>query len=148
MSTLSTQLNWGASYLINDVYKRFIKRPEEFATTNASEKHYVAISRIITIVLMVVSLAVTTQMQTISGVWSFLIECGAGLGLVLILRWYWWRINAWSEIVATIAPFIGYAISRYVLKLEFPDSFFITVGFTTISWLLATYMTEPTDDEN
>ena len=147
MSTLSTQLNWGASYLINDVYKRFIKRPEEFATTNASEKHYVGISRIITIVLMVVSLAVTTQMQTISGVWSFLIECGAGLGLVLILRWYWWRINAWSEIVATIAPFIGYAISRYVLKLEFPDSFFITVGFTTISWLLATYMTEPTDDE-
>lgn len=147
MSTLSTQLNWGASYLINDVYKRFIKRPEEFATTNASEKHYVVISRIITIVLMVVSLAVTTQMQTISGVWSFLIECGAGLGLVLILRWYWWRINAWSEIVATIAPFIGYAISRYVFHLEFPDSFFITVGFTTISWLLATYMTEPTDDE-
>jgi SSS family solute:Na+ symporter len=147
MSTLATQLNWGASYLINDVYKRFIKRPEAFATNNASEKHYVVISRITTVLIMVISLAVTTQMQTISGVWSFLIECGAGLGLVLILRWYWWRINAWSEIVATIAPFIGYGISRYGLNMQFPDSFFITVGFTTISWLLATYMTEPTDDE-
>lgn len=147
MSTLSTQLNWGASYLINDVYKRFVKRPEEFSTTHASEKHYVGISRMVTIILMVISLAVTTQMQTISGVWSFLIECGAGLGLVLILRWYWWRINAWSEIVATIAPFIGYAVSRYALNLQFPDSFFITVGFTTISWLLATYMTEPADEE-
>lgn len=147
MSTLATQLNWGASYLLNDVYKRFIRKPGDFSDHDVAEKHYVRISRITTVLLMVISLIVTTQMNTISGVWAFLIECGAGLGLVLILRWYWWRINAWSEIVATIAPFIGYAFSRYVLHWEFPDSFFVTVAFTTACWLLATYMTEPTDDE-
>ncbi|MGB3074264.1 MAG: sodium:solute symporter family protein [Chitinophagales bacterium] len=147
MSTLATQLNWGASYLLNDVYKRFIRKPSVFNEEKAGERHYVAVSRIITILLMIVSLAVTTQMQTISGVWSFLIECGAGLGLVLILRWYWWRINAWSEITATIAPFAGYAFSRYVLKWEFPDSFFVTVGFTTVCWLVATFITAPVEEE-
>lgn len=147
MSTLSTQLNWGASYLINDVYKRFFKRSDSFENDKAAEKHYVWASRVLTIILMVLSLAVTTQMQTISGVWSFLIECGAGLGMVLILRWYWWRINAWSEIAATIAPFIGYGFSRFLLKWEFPDSFFVTVGFTTVSWLAVTFLTAPTDAE-
>lgn len=147
MSTLATQLNWGASYLLNDVYKRFIRKRNAFAEEKTAERHYVQISRIITVLLMIVSLAVTTQMQTISGVWSFLIECGAGLGLVLILRWYWWRINAWSEIAATVAPFVGFAFSRYVLHLEFPDSFFVTVSFTTVCWLVVTFLTKPTDEE-
>lgn len=145
MSTLSTQLNWGASYLLNDVYKRFVKQPSIFSDAKSGEKHYVAVSRAITILLMVVSLAVTTQMKTISGVWSFLIECGAGLGLVLILRWYWWRINAWSEIAATVAPFAGFAFSRFVMHWEFPDSFFVTVGFTTLCWLIVTFITPPAD---
>lgn len=147
MSTLSTQLNWGASYLINDVYKRFFKPEEAFSNEKAAEKHYVRASRVLTIALMILSLAVTTQMSTISGVWSFLIECGAGLGMVLILRWYWWRINAWSEITATIAPFAGYAFSKFILKWDFPDSFFVTVGFTTVSWLIVTFITVPTDEE-
>lgn len=66
---------------------------------------------------------------------------------VLILRWYWWRINAWSEIVATIAPFVAYTISRFGLGWEFPNSFFFTVAFTTVSWLLATYITNPESTE-
>lgn len=140
LSTISTQLNWGAGYLVNDVYKRFIN-------PNASDQRFVAASRIVTLALMALGLAVTTQMDSISGVWSFIMECGAGLGLVLILRWYWWRINAWSEIVATAAPFVAYAVSRFVFEWEFPNSFFFTVIFTTIAWIIATYMTKPESKE-
>ncbi|QCR22650.1 sodium:solute symporter family protein [Pontibacter sp. SGAir0037] len=134
MSTVSTQLNWGASYIINDFYARFVKQ-------DASQRQLVNASRITTFLLMVISLAITTQITSISGVWAFIMEAGAGLGLVLILRWYWWRINAWSEIVATIAPFIAYAFSKFVLAWEFPNSFFLTVGFTTLAWIIATYVT-------
>jgi SSS family solute:Na+ symporter len=140
MSTISTQLNWGASYVVNDVYKRFM-------APDATEKKLIAASRISTILLMVVGLVVTTQINSISAVWRFIMECGAGLGMVLILRWYWWRINAWSEIVATIAPFIGYTIAYFILEIEFPYSFFFTVGFTTISWLLATFITSAEPQE-
>jgi len=136
LSTISTQLNWGAGYLVNDFYKRFL-RP------NNSDKHYVFISRVATGILMALGLLITTQMKSVSGVWAFVMECGAGLGLVLILRWYWWRINAWAEIAATAAPFAGYSISRFVFELEFPDSFFLTVGFTTVTWLSVMYLTKP-----
>jgi solute:Na+ symporter, SSS family len=138
LSTISTQLNWGASYLVNDFYKRFIK-PE------ATDRKLIAVSRITTMLIMSIALVATTFMESISGVWSFIIECGAGLGMVLILRWFWWRINAWSEITATVAPFIGFAVSRFAFNLEFPDSFFATVGFTTASWLLITFITKPTE---
>ncbi len=147
MSTISTQLNWGTSYLINDFYKRFLKPENKFKSVPHAEKHYVKVSRIATFLAMGVALFATTQITTISGVWSFIIECGAGLGLVLILRWYWWRINAWTEIAATIAPFIGFTITRYVLGLEFPNSFFLTVGFTTLTWLLVMYLTAPEDSK-
>ena len=140
MSTISTQLNWGTSYIINDLYKRFIKK-ENSNNVQTSNKHYVLISRITTIIIMFFGLYITTLITSISGVWIFLIECGAGLGLVLILRWFWWRINAWSEISATIVPYIVYAISKFVFNLEFPDSFFITVAFTTFIWLIVTFLT-------
>lgn len=140
MSTISTQLNWGASYLVNDFYKRFYK-------PNGTEKQLVMASRIVTIVLMIVGMAVTTQLKTIENAWGFIIECGAGLGLVLILRWYWWRINAWSEITATIAPFFAYAFANLVLDMKFPNSFFVTVGFTTVAWLTVTYLTQPESKE-
>jgi Na+/proline symporter len=144
MSTISTQLNWGASYIVNDLYKRFIIKDKN---DEYSEKKYVTAGRITTIIIMVIALIVTQYIETISGVWSFIIECGAGLGLVLILRWLWWRINAWSEITATIAPFIAYAISKFVLNLEFPNSFFVTIGFTTIAWLVVTYISSPEKNE-
>jgi Na+/proline symporter len=139
MSTISTQLNWGAGYLVNDLYKRFLDE-------NATEERLVLVSRFGTIVLMIIGFMVTTQLKTIEGAWNFIIECGAGLGLVLILRWYWWRINAWSEIAATIAPFVGYGVSVFVLDLQFPESFFVTVGFTTITWLVVTFTTKPEDE--
>lgn len=136
LSTISTQLNWGAGYIVNDFLRRFTMRDRK-------EKAYVWASQGVTLVLMILGLAITFVITSISGVWQFVLECGAGLGLVLILRWYWWRINAWSEITATIAPFAAYAYSHYVLGMEFPNSFFLTVGFTTVAWIVVTFLTKP-----
>jgi len=87
-------------------------------------------------------------MTTISGVWAFVIECGAGLGLILILRWYWWRINAISEIVATVTPFVVYGILRFGdFGIKFPDTLFIIVPITTIAWLVTVFITKPVDDK-
>lgn len=147
MSTISTQLNWGSSYLVSDLYKRFLKPENKFNTSDEAQKHYVNIGRLATLASMGIALFATTQISTISGVWTFIIECGAGLGLVLILRWYWWRINAWSEISATLAPFVGYAVSKFILGFEFPNSFFLTVGFTTVTWLIVTFITQPEKKE-
>jgi len=139
MSTINTHLNWGTSYLINDFYRRFMK-------TGRSEKHYVLVSRVATIGMMVVSVIVTANMQTITGAWAFILEAGAGLGLVLILRWYWWRVNAWSEIVAMIAPFVAIAFVKTQTGIQFPESLFVIVAFTTLCWLGATFLTKPTDE--
>jgi len=147
MSTISTQLNWGASFIINDLYKRFIHTSTKEELQNKADKHYVLISRITTLFIMALGLYITTLVNSISEVWQFLLECGAGLGLVLILRWYWWRINAWSELTATILPFMLYAGARFILNWEFPDSFFFTVGGTTIGWLLVTFITAPDHDQ-
>ncbi len=140
MSTIATQLNWGTSYIINDFYRRFI-RPD------AAERHLVGVSRITTILIMAVSLIVTSFLQTISGAWSFIIEAGAGLGLVLILRWYWWRINAWSEITAMIMPIVVLALMPLVFTVQFPESLFVIVGVTTVSWIVVTFMTKPVTSE-
>jgi Na+/proline symporter len=141
MSTISTQLNFGSSLLTNDLLLLSPKVKKD------NQKKLVFWGRLFTLVIMIIALAVTSVINTISGVWQFMIECGAGLGLVLILRWYWWRINAWSELTATIAPFVLFAVSRFILKVEFPVSFFITVGGTTIAWLIVTFVTKPTDRE-
>ena len=138
MSTISTQLNWGTSYIVSDLYQRFL-RPQ------AETKHLIVVARISTLLLMLVALVVTSQLKTLESAFKFMIECGAGLGAVLILRWYWWRINAWSEIVATIAPFIAFAVVKFYGHLEFPESLFVTVSFTTVAWLTVTFLTQPTD---
>jgi len=140
MSTIAAQLNWGTSYLINDFYRRFIKR-------NADEKHYVLISRFGVILMVLFSLMVTKLLTTISGAWLFIINASAGLGAVLILRWFWWRINAWSEIAAMIAPLIIYPISVYGFHLQSPITLFPTVLGTTIVWLVVTYLTQPVNQE-
>ena len=95
MSTIGTHLNWGASYLVNDFYKRFMKK-------DAADKHYVNVGRAATILLFLASIIVTSQLSSVEKAWKFLLAMGAGTGLVLILRWYWWRINAWSEISAMV----------------------------------------------
>ena len=146
MSTISTQLNWGASYLVGDLYQRFV-RP------GASEKHLVRVSRIATGLLMVASLIVTRFQTSIEGSWRFLLAIGAGTGLVLILRWYWWRINAWSEISAMIASLLVSLWLWFGAGLN-PDDpiqwawiMLATVATSTVIWLGVTYLTAPEDDE-
>lgn len=141
MSTIASQLNWGTSYLINDFYRRFIR-------SSSSEKHYVLVSRIMIILLMIVSLLITKYvLTTISGAWEFIINASAGMGAVLILRWFWWRINAWSEISAMIAPLIIYPIAHYGFGIESPITLYPTVIGTTIVWLIVTFMTPHTNED-
>jgi Na+/proline symporter len=147
MSTISTQLNWGASYLTNDLYKRFIRKKKEGETEENEQKDYVQKARLFTFLIVLISLFATTQMSSIDSAATFLIECGAGLGLVLILRWYWWRINAWSEITASIAPFIGYTLANFVFEFAYPNNFLFTVLLSTISWIAVTFLTKPTSQE-
>ncbi len=138
MSTISTQLNWGAGYLVNDLYRRFW-RPDE------SEKHYVGASRWATLLLAFSGLVLSSFITRISGAWEFILQCGAGLGLVLILRWYWWRINAWSELTAMLVPVL-ISIPFFVFSTPFEQSLPITVLFTTIAWLLVTIFSPATDE--
>lgn len=140
MSTVASQLNWGTSYIINDFYRRFIN-------DKADEKHYVFISRIAIVLMTLFSLFVTKYLlTTISGAWEFILNTSAGLGGVLILRWYWWRINAWSEISAMLAPIFIYPIAIYVFKLNPPLTLYPIVLGTTIIWLIVTYLTKPVDE--
>lgn len=138
MSTISTQLNFGSSILTNDLFLAHTK--------NTDVKHQIRLARWSTILIMFLAFAVSPLINSITEVWAFLIECGAGLGLVLILRWFWWRINVWSEITATLAPFFAYALAKWAFGWVFPNSFFFTVGVTTLSWIGVTLLTKPEND--
>ena len=147
MSTISTALNLSASFLVNDFYKRFITEESSFKNEMAADRHYVLVSKITTVLIMIISLFATTLFTSISEVWKIVLEGTAGLGLVMILRWYWWRINVWSEITAIIVPLLVFIGTRYVWVVDFPQSFFFTVGITTVSWLAITMITKSTDSD-
>jgi len=142
MSTIATQLNWGASYLVNDCYRRFLRR-------DATERHYVRASQVATVLLTAVSAIATFYMSSIAGAWKLLIVTGAGTGTVLLLRWYWWRINAWSEVSAMIAAFAVSVLLQTVAgldsdrPLDFAWIMLITVAITTGVWLAVTFLTRP-----
>ncbi len=142
MSTIGTQLNWGASYLVNDVYRRFL-HPHE------TDKHYVAIAQWATVLLTIISAVITFYMESIAGAWKLLIVTGAGTGTVLILRWYWWRINAWSEVSSMIAAFVVSILLQTAFGMssddpvQFAKIMLITVGITTVVWLTVTLATAP-----
>jgi len=144
MSTIGTHLNWGASYLVNDFYKRFVRK-------NESQKHYVNVGRAATIFLFLASVGVTSQLTSVEKAWEFLLAMGAGTGLVLILRWYWWRINAWSEISAMVVSFLGSLVFMRVIPPRFPAGdpnatawiMISTVAVTTVAWVATTFLTSP-----
>ncbi|HSO74899.1 MAG TPA: sodium:solute symporter family protein [Blastocatellia bacterium] len=146
MSTIGTQLNWGASYVINDFYRRFVKR-------DGGERHYVIASQLVTVLLMIVSLIVTFYLESIGAAWKLLLVTGAGTGTVLLLRWFWWRINAWSEVSAMIAAAACSLFLQLGLKWdsddprEFAYLMLVTVVVTTGVWLAVTLLTsaEPMD---
>ncbi|MBD3617069.1 MAG: Na+:solute symporter [Gracilimonas sp.] len=146
VSTISTQLNWGASYVVNDFYKRFIKVPDEFETKEKAQNHYVLISRIATLLMAALGVGVSYFFDSVSGGWEFILSLSAGIGGVLLLRWFWWRINAWSEITAMIAAFIGATFSKY-MGYDFAGGMIFTTSFSTIIWLIATFVTKPESDQ-
>ena len=164
MSTIDTHLNWGASYIINDIYKRFFK-------PNESEKHYVIVSKVITVILMILAAFTALKMQSISKAWAFIFSMGAGIGLVLILRWFWWRINAWSEITALSTSIVitilletlawwqvsakegvyslfGTEPVLFGIQIQVHHKLIIIVPIAILSWLIATFITKPEPTEH
>ena len=155
MSTIATQLNWGSSYLVTDFYRRFVKR-------DASERHYVRASQVVTVLLVIATCYVSGQLASIRSGWQVVLQVGAGTGSVYLLRWYWWRINAWSEITAMITalaatiaihwdglwqrllgrpePFSGSA------SVIFAKATLTTTLVTSIAWILVTRLTQPEPD--
>jgi len=141
MSTVGTQLNWGCSYLVNDLYKRFLVR-------NSTEKHYVLISKILTVLLVLVSGYTAAQLTSIGEGWQLVLNIGFGTGAVYILRWYWWRINAWSEISAMIAAAaVALGLNRVHFSgndaLVYAKTALITGSITTVVWIVATLISGP-----
>ena len=145
MSTIGTQLNWGASYVVNDCYRRFIRK-------GRAEREYVIVSQAVTILLMLASIWVTLHLASIEQAWKLLIVTGAGTGTVLLLRWFWWRINAWSEVSAmAVAAAVSLSL-QLALKWDsdrprdFAYIMIVTVSVTTIAWLIVTWLTPPESD--
>jgi SSS family solute:Na+ symporter len=150
MSTVATQLNWGSSYLVEDFYRRFVKK-------GASETHYVNASRLATIFLVVAAAWVSMQLQSVSEGWKIVLELGAGTGGVYLLRWYWWRVNAWSEISAMAAALATtLVLHSHALWMNlagrpgpfqgldpvvFAKTTLCTTGVTTLVWLAVTLLT-------
>lgn len=144
MSTISTHLNWGASYVVEDWYRRFVAR-------DRSERHYVAIARVATVVLVALAAVVSLALESAFRTFAILLQIGAGTGLIYLLRWYWWRVNAWSEIAGMVISFavaVYFEVLRPRMGLPPMDAavqLVIGVAITTVGWLAVTFLTPPTD---
>ncbi|MGD2120673.1 MAG: Na+:solute symporter [Gemmatimonadota bacterium] len=146
MSTISTHLNWGASYVVDDFYRRFINDWEE-------DRHYVTVGRITTVGLIILAGVVSLWLQNALQAFQILLQIGAGTGLVFLLRWFWWRINAWSEVAAMVVSFSVAVYFQFIHSaLGFPAldpslQLVIGVAVTTVGWLTVTLLTTPASTE-
>jgi Na+/proline symporter len=142
VSTISTHLNWGTSYLVHDLYRRFVR-------SDRSEAHYVLVGRLVTVGLMLAAGLLTMGLETARATFDLLLTIGAGTGLLYLLRWFWWRINAWSEIAAMASSFlIGLIVFLASQRGLAPPTHVLLVGtvaITTVVWLAVTWLTAPTD---
>jgi Na+/proline symporter len=139
MSTIDTLLNWGVSLLVNDGYKAFIRK-------DATEEHYVRMSRLLVVVLMIAGGATAYMMQSIRGAWELFFGMTVGIGGVYVMRWWWWRVNAWSEIAAWVSTAVVY-VGLYVIDpdLVFGWHLILTAAVSTVCWITVTLVTPPTD---
>src|SRR3954452_981814 len=143
-STILTHLNWGSSYLVHDMYRRFI-------ATDKPEKHYVGVGRACTVGLYVLAALLSTILASAQEAFEVLISIGAGTGLLYLLRWFWWRINAWCEVVAMVSSF-SVSVVFFIMKkngheLPFAHTVLYSVAFTTLAWLITAYVSPPTSRE-
>ncbi len=142
VSTIATHLNWGGSYLVHDLYRRFL-RPE------ADERHYVLVGRVVTALLMALAAAVTYALDTAAESFTLMLSVGAGTGLIYLLRWFWWRINAWCEIAAMVSSFLVAVAFFVAAKAGHPLASHLsligTVAVTSVVWVSVAFLTPPTD---
>ncbi len=138
MSTISTHLNWGSSYLVHDFYRRFF-------ITDKSEKHYVFMGRVFTVLLMIISAFFALYLNNSLQAFGIILQIGAGTGLIFILRWFWYRINVYSELTAMIVSFLVALAFEFIIPNNFSveEKLIIGVTITTISWLTVTMITPP-----
>jgi Na+/proline symporter len=141
-STILTHLNWGASYLVHDFYRRFVTR-------DADEKHYVLVGRFVTIGLFICASGTVFLLDTAKEAFDIILQVGAGTGLLYLIRWFWWRVNAWCEVVAMISSFaisvVFLILARNGVHVETAVALLITVVLTTICWLTAAFLGPETD---
>jgi len=141
MSTVDTHLNLGAAYIVNDLYRRFLVR-------DADERHYVRVSRLAMAGLLIVSILLALQMSSVAGAWKFLLTFASGAGLTWILRWFWWRINAWSELSAMLTSgVVATTIELTHGEWLFSAKLGLTVAISTVVWITVTLLTPPTDPQ-
>jgi len=147
MSTISTHLNWGSSYVVNDFYRRFIQ-------PQASEKRLVLVGRLSTVAMMALAGGLALWLENSVQAFKIMLQIGAGTGLLFLLRWFWWRINAFSEIAAMVVSFLVAVFFEFVQEPLFgvdrlPTSweFVLGVGITTVAWVTATFLTRPTEPD-
>jgi SSS family transporter len=142
MSTISTHLNWGSSYVVNDFYKRFI-RPD------APQNELVNIGRLSTVVLMILAALLALALENALQAFNILLQIGAGTGLIFILRWFWWRVNAYSEITAMVVSFVLALYFELGMENPLPEhiKLILGVGITTASWITVTLITAPSSQE-
>src|SRR3989475_10183879 len=143
-STIETHLNWGTSYLVHDFYRRFLNR-------GASERHYVFVGRVTTALLMVCAALLTFALDTAKASFDLILSVGAGTGLLYLLRWFWWRVSAWSEVAAMVSSFLV-ATAFFIAKrsgANIPEhvSLIVTVASTTVVWLVVTLRAPSADQE-
>ena len=145
MSTISTHLNWGASYIVNDFYRRFV-------SGDRSERHYVTVGRLSTVGLIVLASAVSLWLDSALQAFQILLQIGAGTGLIFLLRWFWWRVNAWSEISGMVISFVIAVYFQFVHEslglapLDPSLALVLGVAITTVAWLGVTFLTPPADE--
>ena len=142
MSTISTHLNWGSSYLVHDFYRRFFVK-------DRAEKHYVFMGRVFTVLLMVFSAFFALFLNNSLQAFGIILQIGAGTGLIFILRWFWYRVNVYSELTAMIVSFIVALAFEFIIPNNFSveEKLIIGVTITTISWLIVTLITPPSNIE-
>jgi Na+/proline symporter len=136
MSTVSTHLNWGASYVVDDLYRRFL-------SPDRSERHYVWIGRAATVLLIVLSSAMALWLTNAVQAFQILLQIGAGTGLVFMLRWYWWRVNAWSEVAAMVVSFLMALAFQFAIDWDPTVELVVGVVVTSFGWVAATFLTPP-----
>lgn len=152
MSTVDTHINFGAAYMVNDLYRRFLMK-------KASEKHYVRASQISTVIMLLLAVLIAYNLDSVSDAWYYISMLTAGYGIVIVMRWFWWRVNAWAEIAALassgvgstlLSPKFGEAVGYwdYIPQLEWQYRFLIVVMFCTLSWIVVCFLTKPTAEDH